>query len=306
MSAPTTTDVLQELKAGQESIAQTQQLILQRLEKLKENHVVVSSEVTSLIHSQKEFKEDFARKFEALNLAVHYPASVRLTRTPELLELILGHLPTKDLFLAQGVNRYFKEVIDVQRLLFFVPAPIEAQAKPVLNPVLLSNSNKKQPRSMLVIFSDTLTNLLNFGVTKVVDRDWATPEIRGVVPGVAVETDLEVVYDLYNRYDRPLTQAKCYATGSWRRMYLTQPPCGVEWHVRVGLQTGTVKEVTTCGELWVNRPNLRYTCVDKEPATLEEYAEYLGAAHKEGLALRRAREQEGSVASRLKRRRTRK
>lgn len=115
-----TDDLFDERKDGQEKI-------LERSNKLGETHMELEGEHdTSLVNATSEIpslsvangkeEHDQALKIESLFSAVHNPAlhaaaddtaGSCLVHIPELLDLILQQLPTKDLLPAQKVSRQF-------------------------------------------------------------------------------------------------------------------------------------------------------------------------------------------------------
>lgn len=154
-------------------------------------------------------------------------AAHRVYGTTELLEKVLLQLLTKDLLLAQKVNRRFKAVIDacpgIQRALFFKPgrAPKDGKhlTEPFANPlfaskyfpntsVLVVHSHPKQVTFLRAVYTHEFENAK--------DKD-RKKERRAVLSLRTVRCD-----ELACKTSRLIK--KLHVNGSWRRMLLTQPP----------------------------------------------------------------------------------
>lgn len=109
-----------------------------------------------------------ARELLDSALNIHVPARSKVFQVPELLEMILSHLPQKDLFVAQRVNRTFYHTIadskKLQRKLFCTidsPAEFEAHLKNLrLDPFWLYHKHyhKHTKRGESLVYVDS-----NFG-----------------------------------------------------------------------------------------------------------------------------------------------
>lgn len=146
-------------------------------------------------------------------------------RLPEILEIILLHLPQRDLLLSQRVCRSFRRTIQgsirLQRALFFAPDwNLEGRAfnayarnnmpgrKPENNRLLLRAFPGCYPTVTLVIVNDAPTlNELELGRRGNEHWSW----------------DVCISFPS----DRPpdTRPAVLYPEASWRRMFLSQPPC---------------------------------------------------------------------------------
>ena len=181
-------------------------------------------------------------------------AGSRLASIPELLEVVLLHLPIRDLLLAQRVSRCFKALIDrsqtIQGRLFFLPEsepPGLRETDVRINPLLvdeksfigipLYRNKDTPPRPVFVMGSQ-----------------WNSRKVR------VASCELETVKDRSN--GRSICQAQikmarlpgtiCYdcpnkvgksTSGSWRKMYLTQPPVKI-WYSFVDSSGGSQRWLT--------------------------------------------------------------
>ena len=137
---------------------------------------------------------------------------------------------------------------------------------------------------MPVLHTDKLLETLYFGVFTTESSTWSealsgadntasgTHHEEEVVKGVCVGIDLDIVYYPGSSSLGVPQETKCYAMGSWRRMYLTQPPCAVTWIIRAGLRAGhanTNRKALTCGEQW---PKSSYS--EHGLMTAQDYVDY--------------------------------
>ena len=167
-------------------------------------------------------------------------ATLRTLHLPELLEQILLHLPQRDLLLAQRTSRAFHQTINsspkLQRALFFAADP-HLPASPItyLNPSTGTTSAHRRPQNNSLLLrafpgiyptvSPVLVNL--------------PPSRQDVVAGrpgpemwrwdVCISFPAGAVVGGNNQSAAPppptANPATAYPTASWRRMYLSQPPC---------------------------------------------------------------------------------
>ena len=165
-------------------------------------------------------------------------ATLRTLHLPELLEQILLHLPQRDLLLAQRTCRAFHQTINsspkCQRALFLSPDP-HLPTSPItyLNPSTGTTSAHRKPKNNSLLLrafpgiyptvSPVLCNL--------------PPSREDVVhgrPGVEVwRWDVCISFPAgggsvaaTEGTTLPATNpATAYPTASWRRMFLSQPPC---------------------------------------------------------------------------------
>jgi hypothetical protein len=155
-------------------------------------------------------------------------AATRTFALPELLEQILLHLPQRDLLLAQRVSRPFHLTITssprIQRELFFAPDPF-LPSSPItyLNPTTGRTSAHTRPRNNRLLLrafpgvyptvSPVLVNLppsredLNLGRPGPESWSW----------------DLCISFPATGQAETSVATA--YEGASWRRMFLSQPPC---------------------------------------------------------------------------------
>ncbi|KAK3719910.1 hypothetical protein LTR37_004033 [Vermiconidia calcicola] len=153
------------------------------------------------------------------------PAVEEVFRLPELLESVLLHLSQKELLLSQRVSRSFRNTIQgsvrLQKALFFTPDwKFECRAfnayasrnhpgrKPENNRLLLKAFPGCYPTVTLVIVNDNTTQTdLELGRRGSEHWSW----------------DVCISFPA----DRPpnTKPAVLYPEASWRRMYLSQPPC---------------------------------------------------------------------------------
>ena len=153
-------------------------------------------------------------------------------------------------------------------MLFFLPAPIKAtDAKQVsaltMNPLLMLDP---QPRS-IPVFIINKRRVCRISLNGISRALIAIQQREDIVPGLIADVTLESLCDRYDTNAKNLKKMKCYTNGSWRRMYLTQPPCAVKWSMESGMmRAGTIERAVKCGDLWDQD-----TCSYMEPLTLEEY-----------------------------------
>ena len=189
-------------------------------------------------------------------------AGPKLASIPELLAHILLYLPMRDLLLAQRVSRTFKEVIEnsaaIQRALFLAPEsrpttlretdvrvnPLLADMKscvsiPIYNkkghafePVFIEGAGWNT-RMLRIVKCEVNTDTIGYGVPQL-------EMILGRLPGTACYDCVEAIGQSVH--------------GSWRRMYLTQPPILTVWcsetHLRNLIAHPLGDPERKLGELW--------------------------------------------------------
>lgn len=175
-------------------------------------------------------------------------ATKRTLHLPELLEQILTNLPQRDLLLAQRVSKAFNLTISaspkLQRALFFAPDP-SLPASPItyLNPKTGATSAHTKPQNNRLLLrafpgvyptvSPVLFNLPPSREDMLVGRpgrevwSWdlcisfpATTSSRSSDRGKAAGSQ-----DQDHRLPTSTSPATSHPQASWRRMYLSQPPC---------------------------------------------------------------------------------
>lgn len=169
---------------------------------------------------------------------VYSSAMTRVFHVPELLESILVHLSMKDLLLSQRTSRAFHDTIQgsvqLRRKLFLeadwnggsrlfgVHAPLSKPGrKPENNRLLLRAFPGCYPTITLVIVSDGAPG----GQTSF--------ERAGVTSGPGSETWSWDVCISFPADRKPtMSPAVEYPEASWRKMYLSQPPCQSLYLVR--------------------------------------------------------------------------
>ncbi|EMC93859.1 hypothetical protein BAUCODRAFT_212668 [Baudoinia panamericana UAMH 10762] len=153
-------------------------------------------------------------------------AANHVLRLPELLEVILLSLSQKDILLSQRVSRSFRHTVqgsvNLQRALFFEPdwklegrvsfnayrANLTPGKKPENNRLLLRAFPGCYPTVTLVIVNDSPTpNEMDIGRRGSEHWSW---DVCISFPADTIPT---------------CSQAALYPEASWRRMYLSQPPC---------------------------------------------------------------------------------
>ena len=164
-------------------------------------------------------------------------AGPKLASIPELLAHILLHLPMRDLLLAQRVSRTFKEVIEnsaaIQRALFLAP---ESQPTPLRETDVRVNPLLADMKSYISIPLYN-TEGHSFKPVFIEGAGWNTEKLRIVKCEVNTArrpiglVQLEIVLGRLPGtacYDRVEAVGQS-VHGSWRRMYLTQPPVLTWW-----------------------------------------------------------------------------
>ena len=173
-------------------------------------------------------------------------AASEVLRLPELLEIILLHLPQREILLAQRVSRSFRESVEgsirLQRALFFAPdyklegresnaysATSRPGEKPENNRLLLRAFPANYPTVSLVIMHEAPTaNELDLGRRGSEHRSW----------DVCVSLPADKL---------PIcSEAVSYPEASWRKMLLCQPPCST-LHLARRYQKSTRPAITRDG-----------------------------------------------------------
>ena len=155
----------------------------------------------------------------------------RLINAPELLEMVLLELPSEDVLVFQRVNRAFRSVIagsqPLQSHLFFTTncTPIFPNSA-LLNPIIAQESTLNRIPLYFDENKCTLAYCPGGGRTRVycktitISRDEGTGQksINMVLDNLGFAFRV----DGFGR-ERPAS----LGPGSWRRMYLSQPPCQI-------------------------------------------------------------------------------
>ena len=192
-------------------------------------------------------------KFQDNRSPVRSPSAsgCKLAIIPELVEVILLHLPIRDLLLAQGVSRTFKAVIGnsqpIQRRLFLLAEPEPSGLRETdvrINPLLADD--KSFISIPLYRTKDTTTS---FHPIFVVGSPWNSRKLRIAKCDVMAMKDFpsgKATCAAHINLAR-LPGTLCYGMvdkvsksirGSWRRMYLTQPPLRIVYHYEESLGQG--------------------------------------------------------------------
>jgi hypothetical protein len=153
-------------------------------------------------------------------------AAHQVLHLPELLELILLYLPQKDLLLSQRVCRSFRYTIEgslrLQRALFFSPNwNLEGRAFDAYSannrPGQKPENNRLLRRAFLGCYPT---------VTLVIVNDSPTPHESAIGRRGSERWSWDVCISF--PADKKLPDCKpsvLYPEASWRRMFLSQPPC---------------------------------------------------------------------------------
>lgn len=169
-------------------------------------------------------------------------AGARICNIAELLEHILSYLPTRDILLAQKVSNQFNATISssqrLQHALFKLPETMKESHHIHFNPLLrhtpiFDYCNVRVPLS---------GPCLPFGFGRLLDH----------LPSEPGAFQLKDDYFVLEAWKWPHQEAAPAppSQGTWRRMYLTQPPCDIL--VRVWKGDGVYdlgKRTHTMGEL---------------------------------------------------------
>ncbi|KAK6408565.1 hypothetical protein LTR81_016983 [Elasticomyces elasticus] len=169
-------------------------------------------------------------------------------RLPELLELVLVHLPQREILISQRVSRGFRDSVRgsilLQRALFLAPNwKLEGEPgwstssqKPVNNRILLRAFPSHYPT-----------------VSPVIVNDSPTPEEHetGRRGSTSKSWDVSVSFPADSISNR--SPAVSYPEASWRSMYLCQPPCAnlyLERRYQKSIRPAMIRENgITMGEL---------------------------------------------------------
>jgi hypothetical protein len=167
-------------------------------------------------------------------------AAIRTFDLPELLEQILINLPQRELLLAQRVSQAFHQTISaspkLQRALFFSPDPF-LPSSPItyLNPSTGATSAHTRPQNNRLLLrafpgvyptvSPVLINMppsredVNLGRPGAESWSW---DLCISFPASPLGSAASSPESLLPPSTSPAT---AYPNASWRRMYLSQPPC---------------------------------------------------------------------------------
>lgn len=185
-------------------------------------------------------------------------ASASVLNTTELLEHILLQLPMRDLLLAQHISHRFQNLITssihLQRALYFVAAPAEtregSKVFPVINPLL---QRRCTTTSTPCVFSEWRDTPIIFSVDAVCATYSTTS--RNTPPVYKASLTLLGFHDNAELALNGVSeQTKCYANGSWRRMFATQPLCAISsytWCNMPEMEFNT-EAPKTIGDIWAS------------------------------------------------------
>ena len=121
-----------------------------------------------------------------------------------------------------------------------------------------------------------MLHVMCFGVTKIVNYG-GEPENKDVVSGKVAWVTAYSICSPEKSPPAALVRSKCFPSGSWKRIYLTQPPCAIKWIMCAPykrIDEGMKHEAVVCGDLWSEE-----LFWNREPATLDEYSEYVKKLH---------------------------
>ena len=162
-------------------------------------------------------------------------------RLPELLEMILQHLPQKDLLLSQRVSRSFRHTIlgstRLQKALFFAPdwllegRTFDAYAadnrpgrKPENNRLLRRAFEGCYPTIKLAIVNDKPPTAGELAIGRRGSEHWSW-DVCISFPAASSPSPPPSHYNSASSISPAASPAVLYPEASWRRMYLSQPPC---------------------------------------------------------------------------------
>ena len=199
-------------------------------------------------------------------VVLRVPARRRVLDTTELLEAILLGLPVKTLLLAQRVSHGFKAVIDnsihLQRALFFLPntltpPQLTPAREPTINPLFAASASRRTSILPLYMGDEDATYIHSAGIVQVNDGQTVThtrgsQSMRETV-GFQSFLDTRTLYLPTGYPSRAASKTKVYPSGSWRNMYLSQPPCTISWTAdgeKCRLASAEVSNVLKMGEIW--------------------------------------------------------
>jgi hypothetical protein len=144
---------------------------------------------------------------------MHSTAAARTLNTPELLELILSHLPERDLLLAQRVSRIWHSSVStspiLQTTLHFRPDSIVLSEGCTLNPFITS------------AFPFLLTPQRHLSAEEIDHLDRKFSEIEPLPSlGSMTNTPSPLQYSAWIRNEKAWKRKEA----SWRKMYTSRPP----------------------------------------------------------------------------------
>lgn len=162
-----------------------------------------------------------------------FDAGHRLTRTSELLEMVLHELPSEDILFAQRISRQFCSVIagsrPLQLRLFFTIQPATPiSTSIVLNPIM----TQKWVLACIPIYFDAAEVAMAycyrvgrkrvFCTKAIVERDQTTGQ-----EWVHLKLTDSYFPEPLPTFDEP--RRTPFGAGSWKRMCLSSSPCEVKW-----------------------------------------------------------------------------
>lgn len=147
---------------------------------------------------------------------------------PELLEVILLHLPQRDILFSQRVNMLFRDTIlnsqKIQRVLFFLPDwKLEAA---VYNAYAVYNRPGKRPennRLLFRVFSGCYPTITSASST-IESSDSSDEAVSPDTKSTAEHWSWSVCIAWPSESAPSYNQAVHYPEASWKRMLLSQPP----------------------------------------------------------------------------------
>jgi len=208
-------------------------------------------------------------------------AASRVLRLPELLEIILLHLPQREILLAQRTSRNFRDAvvnsIRLQRALFLVPdyelnglvsdaysATSRVGERPRNNRLLLRAFPANYPTVSLVIMNDQPTaSDLAVGRRGSEHRSW---DVSISLPADGISF---------------CSPAMSYSEASWRKMLLCQPPCPT-LHLARRHQKSTRPAMTRAGGITMGDLFEETICAKEKAQWHQSYISSDGDWHFEG------------------------
>lgn len=145
-------------------------------------------------------------------------AANQALRIPELLETILQNLPQRDILLAQRVSRSFNTTISgsirLQRALFLAPDKTLEN-----HPASVTYTSARKPENNRLLFRAFPCSLPT--VTLAIIND--APNREELASGRGGHQHSS--WDVCVAFPADKAQVPAHPSASWRRMYLSQPPC---------------------------------------------------------------------------------
>jgi hypothetical protein len=227
--------------------------ILKRLTAMESSQMHIQAQQESLSNQLQHAEAEVITKYRRYHSYKLDPASNRVVRVTELLEKIMLYLPLKDLLVrVQRVNKYFRSTIHgsihLRRALFLEPDSSDGERR--LNPLLMKArflekarfDPYRTPRPR-----DSIDYLFRIQGESYCEQRRIHGHVRLRYVEMRPRDDgrsYEVLIEFDQSFHNSLSMRLCHdcvdvvrqrlVAGSWRDMYVSQPPMSVSWRYGSG------------------------------------------------------------------------